>query len=208
MTSEQDGSIMAIKLPEPLYKGSLSLEEVIFRRISRRRFVSRKLTKEQISQLLWVTQGIKKDNSRTVPSAGATYPLEIFIVIGDNSVEDISGGIYLYRYSKHTLDIHKIGDWRNELSKACWGQDFISTAPIDIVISAMFERTTTRYGKRGYQYAYMEVGHAGQNIYLESEALGLGTVAIGAFSDSGVCNVLELPEGFMPLYIMPVGYAK
>lgn len=197
-----------IKLPKPLYKGGLSLEEAIYKRVSRRRFIPRKLTQEQLSQLLWVTQGMISGHSRSVPSAGATYPLEIFVVIGDNSVEGISGGIYWYRYNEHLLEIHKKGDLRMELCHACWGQDFISTAPINIVITAEYERTTTRYGKRGYQYVYMEVGHAGQNIYLEAEALGLGTVAIGAFSDEDVSEALGLPKRLAPLYIMPVGYAK
>jgi SagB-type dehydrogenase family enzyme len=186
----------------------VSLEEAINNRISRRRFLTRELTKEQLSQLLWVTQGLTSGHTRSVPSAGATYPLEIFVVIGEESVEGISGGIYWYRYNNHLLDLHKQGDWRKELGRACWGQDFISTAPVDIAIAAEFERTTARYGRRGEQYVYMEVGHVGQNIYLEAEALGLGTVAIGAFSDGDVKEVLGLQKELEPLYIMPVGYAK
>lgn len=199
---------MNIKLPTPIYKGKVSLEEVIYSRCSRRRFISHRLTKEQLSQLLWAAQGLTKEYSRTVPSAGATYPLEAFVVIGMDCIEEIPCGIYWYRYNSHTIDLHKQGDWRTELANACWGQNFISNAPIDIVITAEFERTTTRYGRRGEHYVYIEVGHAGQNIYLMAEALGLGTVAIGAFSDKDVRRVIDLPNGIVPLYIMPVGYVK
>lgn len=198
---------MTIKLPTPIYKGKVSLEEAIYKRVSRRRFVSRSLTQGQLSQLLWVTQG-RNEHSRAVPSAGATYPLEVMAVIGGDCVEGVSGGIYWYRYDRHLLDLHKQGDLRKDLSHASWDQDFISAAPISIVMLAEFERTASRYGRRGYQYVYMEIGHVGQNIYLGAEALGLGTVAVGAFNDEDVRKVLEVPKELEPLYIMPVGYAK
>jgi len=140
-----------------------------------------------------------------VPSAGATYPLEIFAVCGDNGVERINSGIYHYDMNNHTLRLHHAGDVRLELMRAALGQEYIYEPPVDIVICAVYERTMQRYGSRGERYVHTEVGHAGQNIYLQATALGLGTVAIGAFHDEAVREALRLDKQFRPLYIMPVG---
>ena len=94
---------------------------------------------------------------------------------------------------------------RLELARAALDQEFIYEAPVDIVICAIYERTTLGYGNRGERYVHIEVGHAGQNIYLQAEALGLATVAIGAFNDEQVRQVLRLDRQTKPLYIMPVG---
>ena len=92
-----------------------------------------------------------------------------------------------------------------ELARAALGQEYICEAPVDIVICAVYERTTIIYGARGERYVHMEVGHAGQNIYLQAAALGLATVAIGAFHDERVREALRLDKQYQPLYIMPVG---
>jgi len=140
-----------------------------------------------------------------VPSAGATYPLEIFIACGSNCIEGIDAGIYHYDIDSHSLTLHYEGDVRLALARAALDQEFIYEAPVDIIICALFERTGRRYGSRGERYVYMEVGHAGQNIYLQATALGLATVAIGAFHDEQVREVLRLDKQYKPLYIMPVG---
>ncbi|GAI37268.1 unnamed protein product, partial [marine sediment metagenome] len=142
---------------------------------------------------------------RAVPSAGATYPLEIFAVCGRNSIEGIGAGIYHYNIDSHSLTLHYEGDVRLALARAALDQEFIYEAPVDIIICALYERTTRRYGARGERYVYMEMGHAGQNIYLQATALGLATVAIGAFNDEQVREVLRLDKQYKPLYIMPVG---
>jgi SagB-type dehydrogenase family enzyme len=143
--------------------------------------------------------------SKTVPSAGATYPLEVFIVCGGNSIEGIGDGVYHYNIDRHCLTQHQKGDARLTLARAALEQEFIYEAPVDIVICAVYERTLRRYGARGERYVHMEVGHAGQNIYLQATALGLATVAIGAFDDEQVREVLSLDKQIKPLYIMPVG---
>jgi len=140
-----------------------------------------------------------------VPSAGATYPLEVFVVCGTGCVEQISEGIYHYNADNHSLTLHHRGDVRFELARAALDQEFIYEAPVDIVICAIYERTMRRYGTRGERYVHMEVGHAGQNIYLQATAFGLGTVAVGAFHDESVREVLRLDRQYRPLYIMPVG---
>ena len=196
-----------IYLPPPSQKGGVSLEEAIARRRSVRDFTPESISQLQLSQILWATQGISNTwgRYRTVPSAGATYPLEIFIACGRNGVEAIDDGIYHYNIDRHSLTQHYKGDARPELARAALDQEFIYQAPVDIVICALYERTAMRYGARTERYVHMEVGHAGQNIYLQATALGLATVAIGAFYDEQVREVLRLDKPFKPLYIMPVG---
>jgi len=196
-----------IYLPSPSQKGSISLEEAITRRRSVRDFTPELISQSQLSQILWATQGISdtRGRHRAVPSAGATYPLEIFVVCGTSGVEEIDAGIYHYNIDSHSLTLHYEGDIRLELARAALDEESIYEAPVDIVICAVYERTLRRYGARGERYVHMEVGHAGQNIYLQATALGLATFAIGAFHDEQVRQVLRLDKQYKPLYIMPVG---
>ena len=196
-----------IYLPPPNQRGSISLEETIAGRRSIRDFSPEPVSQLQLSQILWSAQGITDTQwkYRTVPSAGATYPLEIFVVCGRDGVEGIASGIYHHNIDNHSLTLHHQGEVRLELARTALNQEFIYQAPVDIVICALYERTTLGYGSRGKRYVHMEVGHAGQNIYLQATALGLATVAIGAFHDEQVRQVLRLDKQYQPLYIMPVG---
>ena len=198
-----------IYLPSPNQKGSISLEEAITRRRSVRHFTPELISQSQLSQILWAAQGITdtRGRYRSVPSAGATYPLEIFVICGINCIERIDDGIYHYHIANHSLTLHHEGDVRFELAGVALDQEFISQAPVDLVICALYERTTLCYGNRGERYVHIEVGHAGQNIYLQATTLGLATVAIGAFHDEGVRKVLRLDREYKPLYIMPLGRA-
>jgi len=198
---------MSIQLPPPALKGSISLEEAITWRRSSRHFNGEPVSQSQLSQVLWAAQGVTdiRSGDRAVPSAGATYPLEIFVVCGSSCIEGVSDGIYCYEPSGHSLNPHRKGDLRLELARAALGQEFVYQAPVDMVICAIYERTTMRYGARGERYVHIEAGHAGQNIYLQATALGLATVAIGAFHDEQVREVLQLDKTVRPLYIMPVG---
>lgn len=188
---------MRIKLEDVDKKGAVSVEEAIARRRSRRSFKRIKLTKKQLSQVIW--------SAEKAPSAGATYPLELYVVIGADCVEGINAGVYHAERGYPQLEVHKEGDLRAELAYACLSQTFIAHAPVSFVLAAEYERTTRRYGDRGVRYVHIEVGHVSQNIYLECEALGLATVAIGAFYDEAVERVLNLPKQHRPLYVMPVG---
>jgi len=188
------------------HTGNLSVEDAIAQRRSERNFLDQSLTNEQLFQILWAAQGITGDGKRSAPSAGATYPLEIYALVG--KVEGLDAGVYRYIPEGHSLTKHVSGDKRKELAAASLNQDFIADAPLVIVIAALYERTTKRYGERGIRYVHIEVGHAGQNIYLQSESLGLGTVAVGAFYDEEVARVLNLPEDHEPLYVMPIGYVR
>ena len=198
----------AIMLPKPSFKGELSLEEVILRRRSTREFSSRIITKSQLSQLLWACQGITRGYYRTVPSAGATYPLEVFLLVGEGGVESLDGGIYRYIPKEHSIIHHLPGDLRKRLCSVCLEQHFIRRAPLSFVVCAEYSRTTASYGDRGVRYVHMEVGHLGQNLALQVEALGICSVMVGAFRDEDVSRVLNLPVELKPLYVVPVGYSQ
>ena len=201
------GKASSIQLPKPSLKSDVSLEVSITRRRSIRNFTPQPISLSQLSQILWAAQGItgKNRNYRSVPSAGATFPLEIFVVCGNNGLERIEAGLYHYDINNHSLASHSKGDRRLQLSKAALNQSQIYKAPVSIVICAQYERTTMSYGNRGERYVHMEVGHSGQNIHLQAVALGLATVVIGAFHDEQVQQVLQLDKKYKPLYIMPIG---
>jgi SagB-type dehydrogenase family enzyme len=188
-----------IKLPAPRKRGDISLEEAISKRRSKREFRASPLSKEQISQLLWAAQGItdQVNSLRAAPSAGALYPLEIYIVYSE--------GVYHYRPQEHILERISAEDVRLALCEAAMGQEPVAKAPLDVIITAVYERTTEKYEDRGIRYVHMEAGHCAQNILLEAVTLGLGSVSIGAFSDEGVSKALSLPAECKPLYIIPVG---
>jgi SagB-type dehydrogenase family enzyme len=197
-----------IALPKPSFKGEVSLEEVVLKRRSTRVFSSRSVTRSQLSQLLWACQGITGGYYRTVPSAGATYPLEMFVVLGKNAVESLDDGVYRYVPKGHSIERHLPGDLRKDLCSACLGQGFIRRVPLSFVLCAEYSRTTASYGERGVRYVHMEVGHVGQNLALQGEALGLCSVMVGAFRDEDVSRVLNLPFELNPLYVIPVGYSR
>ncbi len=194
-----------IFLPEIRLQGEISVEEAIFRRRSVRSFRDEPLSLEELGQLLFAAQGIteKTYGFRTAPSAGALYPLELYAVIG--RVKGLSPGVYRYLPQDHSMVKVLEGDRRGELFQAALEQSSIQEAPVTLVFTAIYERTTQKYGERGIRYVHMEVGHAAQNVYLEAEALQLGTVAIGAFRDKSVANLLALPANEVPLYLMPIG---
>lgn len=204
---EKTGETQAIHLPEPTTKSSTTLEETLNKRRSIRHYADTPLTLAHISQLMWAAQGITHGRGyRTAPSAGALYPLEIYAVVGNAGKLD--AGIYHYRPNAHRLKPVKIGDHRKALCSAGLSQSAICNAPVSIVMTAIFERTTGKYGKRGIQYAFMEAGHAAQNVLLQSVSLNLGAVPIGAFDNKAVSRLLDLPDSETPLYILCVGRPK
>lgn len=194
-----------IKLPVPSYKSNTSVEEALLKRRSIRSYQNQPLTLAELGQIVWSAQGITKTgrNLRTSPSAGATYPLEVYVVVG--SVKDLAAGIYKYKPDSHELVLVAQGDKRLDLSKAALSQRSVASSAVVIIFSAVYERTTKRYGQRGVMYAHIEVGHASQNVYLQAVSLKLGTVVIGAFEETGVKKVLHLPADEQPVYLMPVG---
>jgi len=191
-----------VKLPAVRLVGQKSVEETLAARRSVRVYEETSLTLEEVAQLLWAAQGITSEwGGRTAPSAGATYPLEIYVVVG--GVEELEAGVYRYLPDEHSVRRVNEGDLRDKLSSAALGQEWVRTAPVSLVIAASYERTTRQYGERGKRYVHMEVGHVGQNVYLQATSLDLDTVMVGAFDDAEVKELLGIEEE--PLAIMPVG---
>jgi SagB-type dehydrogenase family enzyme len=196
-----------IDLPSPVHAGNVSIEESIYSRKSIRSFQSDALDLQTVSQLLWATGGKTVDGitgpSRSFPSAGGIYPIEIYIVVG--RAQGIKEGLYRYSWQEHRLILAKEGDLRGPLAHAALDQMFIEEAPITIVLTAYYQKTTRIYGNRGAErYVPMDAGHAAQNLYLQASALRLGTVAVGSFHDASVKQVLGLKRE-EPLYLLPVG---
>lgn len=193
-----------IVLPEPRYDSDISVEEALLKRRSVRDYSGKALTLQEVSQLLWAAQGITDPwGLRTAPSAGALYPLEVYVVVGN--VENLAKGVYKYKPHQHELIKVLEGDQRESLAEAALGQSWVKRSAINIVITAIYDRTTGKYGDRGIRYVHMEVGHAAQNVYLQAVAMNLGAVVVGAFYDNQVKEILNLPDDEEPLYIMPVG---
>ncbi len=193
-----------IQLPEPKKDTDTALEEALNARRSIRHYRDAPLTQANISQLMWAAQGVTHGRGfRTAPSAGALYPLEVYAVIGH--AENIDAGIYHYQPKAHQLKPVKTGDHRKALCSAGLSQSAIRNAPVSIVMTGVFERTTGKYGKRGMQYVFMEAGHAAQNVLLQAVSLKLAAVPIGAFDNQAVSRSMDLSEAETPLYILCIG---
>lgn len=200
--SEREKNV--ITLPEPNLKGNTSVEEALQGRRSVRVYAEVPLTLDDLGQILWAAQGVTDTRGyRTAPSAGALYPLEIYIAVGD--VVGLDPGVYHYLSDGHRLTQTNGGDQRMYLQEAAVNQTSVGDAPATIAITAVPDRTTAKYGERGLHYIDMEAGHASENIYLQAQAIDLGTVTIGAFHDDNVREILGVPEDTIPLYLMPLG---
>jgi SagB-type dehydrogenase family enzyme len=197
-----------VRLQPPELKGNVTIEETLLNRRSIRTYKDDPVRVAQIGQLLWAAQGITLESNgfRTAPSAGATYPLEVYLLAGD--VDGLDPGLYRYVPDRHLLEKVADGDLRNSLADASLGQDPVRYAPASVIISADYERTAGRYGERAIRFVHMETGHAAQNVCLQAVSLGLGTVIVGAFNDQQVAEVLGLPANEEPLYIIPVGWPE
>jgi SagB-type dehydrogenase family enzyme len=193
-----------VALPRPARTGETSLERLLAERRSVREYSDAPLTLAELGQLLWAAQGVTHPRGlRTAPSAGALYPLKLYVVAGD--VQGLSSGTYHYQPGEHRLRKIAAGDGRKGLAAATLSQTWVREAPVAVVFAAVYARTTQKYGRRGRRYVHMEVGHAAQNLFLQAGALGLATVVVGAFEDEQVARLLQLPAEVQPLVLMPVG---
>jgi len=191
-------------LPAPRHDSTISIETALLSRRSVREFASEPLELWQISQLAWAAQGVTgPDLHRTAPSAGALYPLELYVAAG--RVNGLPPGLYSYNFREHALDLWGQDDKQRELFEAALSQSSILQAAAVFAVSALYKRTTAKYGERGIRYVHMEAGHAAQNLLLQAAALGLGAVILGAFRDERVRQILMLNQTETPLYLIPVG---
>lgn len=196
-----------VKLPPPSPKGTMWVEEALHRRRTVRHFASRGLSLQQVSQLLWGCDGLSDPRGlRTSPSAGATYPLDLYLVVGERGAEQLAPGVYHYRVANHALEPLARGDLRAAIARASLHQTWMAEAPAMVVITGEYRRCTARYGDRGIMYTHMEAGNVSQNLFLQAEALGLGAGIVGAFDNRALAQVLSLPKAHEPLLVMPVGY--
>ena len=194
-------SAETITLPSPRLRGKLSLEQTITARRSVRSFSDVPLTEEELSQLLWATQGVTHPSGRRVaPSAGAVYPLEVYVARDT--------GLWHYEPGRHRLTQAHNADMRPSLHGIAMGQDALIEAPAVFVITAVTARMRAVYGNRAERYVHMESGHAAENLLLQAVSLNLGGVLIGAFNDDWLNKVLRLPRGEETLYLVPIGHPR
>lgn len=211
---ERDYDIKAnqIKLPPPdsLSLGNMPLVEAIVNRRSTRQYEDTSLTLEELSFLLWCTQGVKRTKPgvatlRTVPSAGCRHPFETWLLI--NNVEGVKKGLYSFIASEHKLVEVTTNDGIAERVVAgCCGQGFVGTSAVTFIWAADVYRTKWRYGERSYRYIHLDAGHVSQNLYLSAESIGCGVCAIAAFDDDEINGVLGLDgEKQFVVYVNTVG---
>lgn len=193
-----------VALPEPRRDGSVAVEAALAQRRSVRTFVRGAVKLNEVSQLLWAAQGVTvPQRRRTAPSAGALYPLEVYLIA--SNVATLDAGVYRYIPQRHILERLAVGERINALAAAALGQSWIADAACVLVLAGDFDRTAVKYGKRAERYVHMETGHAAQNVYLQVVALGLGTTMVGAFRDSEVKRLVGMRTTETPLALLPVG---
>ncbi len=189
-------------LPAVRTSGGMPLTDALAARRSCREFSAVPLSRAEIGQLCWAAQGITDSGSarRAAPSAGALYPLELYVAT--------AGGVEHYRPRGHVLEPHLSQDVRAALAHAALDQRAVAEAPACVILTAVEARTQAKYGTRAERYCFLEAGHAAQNLLLQATALDLGGVPVGAFEDEQVAAALHLPPGTRPLYLLPVGHPE
>ena len=194
-----------VNLPEPVLVGDVSVEAAMQKRRSVREFGRKTVTLEQVSQLAWAAQGVTgpKPYKRAAPSAGGRCPLELYVLVGE--IAGIEPGLYRYLAQEHILELVRSDDLRQEVGRSAAGQTWLADAPVVFLFTAVYERTTSKYGQRGFRYVHMDVAFAAENLHLQAVALDLGTVVMGACTDTLVSQAIGLPNEEQPLLIMPVG---
>jgi SagB-type dehydrogenase family enzyme len=202
-----------IDLPDPqsIDFGTYDLRKAIEIRRSLRRYTDDPLSLEELSYLLWLTQGIKKEDEkrhvvwRTVPSAGCRHPFETYLSV--NRVEGLEAGLYRYVATQHKLVALRLDEQFNEqLTEACMGQRQIATSAVNFIWAAVPYRTIWRYSERSYRYLYLDAGHVCQNLHLAAESINCGICAIGAYHDDMADELLGFnpPEMFV-IYMASLG---
>jgi SagB-type dehydrogenase family enzyme len=193
-----------VPLPRPQTGGGPGLDGLLALRRSVRSFSPVEVPLESASQLLWAAQGITRAGGlRTTASAGALYPLELYLTAG--KVTGLEPGLFHYDPTSHSLRLHTDGDLRVDLADAAVHQHWIARAPAILVIAGVHARSAVKYTSMAPRYVHIEAGNAAGHIALQAVALGLETVMVGALSEPDVQRVLGLSDEVRPLLLMPVG---
>jgi SagB-type dehydrogenase family enzyme len=190
----------------------VALGAALAARRSHRAFDRRPLALELVGRILYAAYGVRgykrvEDDwsyDRNAPSAGGLYPLELYV--SAQQVADLPDGIYHYDVRAHELELRREGAHQEQLADMAIGQEMLADANVILVLAAVVERTTWKYGQRGYRYVWLDAGHAGQNVYLAATALGLGAAAVGGFFDREVNELLLLPGDEQAIYLVAVGH--
>jgi len=204
--STKNSIMKRIHLIEELAYDGLTVEKAIVNRRSQRDFTGEAMSLAELSHLLYYSSGVtdKREGLRAAPSAGATYPIEVYAII--NNVEGLAKGIYHYLIESHELELLREGDFRNEMSRAALQERMFKQANVIVALSAVVQRTQQRYRERAQRYICFEAGHIAQNAYLVATSLGLGACAIGAFYDDEFNRLMGLDgKNESVLYLLAVG---
>ena len=199
-----------VELPPPIVESGIDAFTVLRGRRSRRSFLEKPLTLKEVSTILFYTLGITGRTwwggpKRTYPSAGALQPVEAYIIA--NNVLNLASGVYHYNPGRHCLELISKGDYAGKLYHASLQQEHVREAPVIIILTVYYPRTASQYHVRAYRYVLLDAGFAGENLYLAAEALGLATVAVGAFIDQDICSILRIDcDWEYPLLIFPIGW--
>ena len=206
----EDANLITLPEPSKLDMPQLDVSTAINRRKTLRKYLDISLSLEELSYLLWSTQGIKevsgtKHTWRTVPSAGARHAFETLLMI--NRVDSLQSGLYRYVATQHALVEHDLrSGLAEELSEASLKQRKIGFSAVTFIWTAVAERMVYRYGQRGYRYLHLDAGHVCQNLYLAAEVIGCGVCAIAAFDDVRVNQIIGLDgEDQFAIYLASLG---
>jgi len=206
----RDGAITELPAVESVAGDGVDLRRAIEARRSVRQYSETPLTFDEVTLLLWLTQGVRerlgeRATLRTVPSAGARHPFETVILA--NRVDGVEPGLHQYDALEHRLvDLGAPADVAEQMMTACLGQEMILSSAATFVWVADPIRTTWRYGERGHRYIHLDAGHVCQNLYLAAGSIGAGVCAIGAFDDDEVNRVIGVDgETRFAVYVATVG---
>jgi len=191
-----------VLLPKPVVGGSVSVSDALAMRRSCREFQPKNLSRDQVAQLCWAAQGITDDHKglRTSPSAGAWYPITVFVADAD--------GVFEYRPQEHALSPVLESDARSGLQNAAAGQSCLGEAPLCLVIAVDIQRMVSKYHADAERYCLIEVGHVAQNVLVQATAMGLAGAPIGAFDRDEAFSALRLARYLQPVYLLPIGFPR
>ncbi|MGO9567096.1 MAG: SagB/ThcOx family dehydrogenase [Desulfomonilaceae bacterium] len=199
-------------LPRPSLDGSVSVEKALASRVTARSYSSAPLTLAQVGQILWAgngnipTDAVSAATKKVIPSARKTYPIELYLVCGEGTVEKLPAGVYHYNADRHALQRIVDGDRRKPMSSACKGQSWIASAPVSVIVGSVLARAEATSGsERGINFGVMEAGNANQNILLQALALGFETNTVGGIRDAELSEALKLPQDVRPIVLVTVG---
>ena len=210
LEADEGATLIPLPAPASLTVPQVDLRQAIEQRRSLRRYARAPLSAEELSFLLWCTQGVRKvvpgsATFRTVPSAGARHAIETYLLV--NNVQGIPEGLYRFAALKHALaEVKREQGLADQFTAACLGQPFVKTSAVTFAWTAVVQRMRWRYGERGYRYLLLDAGHICQNLYLAAEAVQCGVCAIAAFADEAVDRLLGFDgEEQFTLYLATVG---